>query len=79
MIKLLEVKEVQEGNMKDHITDYIFENSFPLYSEVVEILQAITGYETVEKGKETWLECTHEMIEVTGNTITMRFVKPYCG
>lgn len=79
MVKLLEVKEIQTGNKKDHVTEYIFENDFPQYEEIVKELQKITGYETVEKGKETWLECTHEMVEVAGNTITMRFVKPYCG
>ena len=80
-IKLIETKVVQNGNgtMKDHVVDYIFQNNFPQYEDLVGELQRLAGYETVQKGKEEWLECTHELVEVTANTVTMRFTKPYAG
>lgn len=80
-IKLLDRKVIQEGSgtRKDHIEEFTFLNTFPLYRELVQAVQELTGYETVEKGAEEWLECTHEMIEVTADTVTMRFTKPYAG
>ena len=80
-IKLVETTVVQNGigTRKDHIIDYVFLNTFPDYEELVQAVQELAGYETVEKGKEEWLECTHEMIKVTSDTVTMRFTKPYSG
>ena len=80
-VKLIETKVVQNGNgtMKDHVVDYIFQNNIPQYEDLVGELQRLAGYETVQKGTEEWLECTHEMVEVTSDTVTMRFTKPYCG
>lgn len=80
-VKLLDVKIVQNGvgTMKDHIVDYVFKNTFPDYEDLVQEVQKKTGYKTVEKGQEEWLECTHELIRVTEDEIVIRFTKPYCG
>lgn len=80
-IKLLETIVVQNGigTRKDHIVDYVFLHTFPLYEELVQAVQDIAGYKTVEKGTEEWLECTHEMVKVDADTVTMRFTKPYAG
>ena len=80
-VKLIETKVVQNGRgtTKDHVVDYVFENNFPDYEDLVQAVQKAAGYKSVEKGTEEWLECTHEMVEVTSDTVTMRFTKPYCG
>lgn len=79
MVKLIEEKIISKGSRKDTVIDYVFENNFPSYQNILEELKEITGYESVEKGTEQWLECTHQMTKVTATTVTMRFIKPYCG
>ena len=40
-VKLLDAKIVQNGigTMKDHVVDYIFENTFPDYEDLVQAVQ----------------------------------------
>lgn len=80
-VKLLRKEVIQNGigTMKDHVVDYIFENTFPEYEDLVQAVREISGYMTVEKGQEQWLECTHELIKVTEDEVVIRFTKPYCG
>ncbi|HSH36023.1 hypothetical protein [Schnuerera sp.] len=80
-VKLIETKVVQNGNgtMEDHVVDYIFANTFPDYDDLVQAVREISGYMTVEKGQEEWLECTHELYKITQDEVVIRFKKPYCG
>ncbi len=80
-IKLLRKEIISNGigTMKDHVVDYIFENTFPDYNELVKEVQRLAGYKSVEKGTEEWLECTHELIRVTEDEVVIRFTEPYCG
>ena len=80
-IKLLRKEVISNGigTMKDHVVDYVFENTFPYYEDLVQAVQKNAGYITVEKGQEQWLECTHELIKVTEDEVVIRFTKPYCG
>lgn len=78
-VKLLRKEVIQNGigTMKDHVVDYIFANTCS-YDELVKAVQKLSGYKTVEKGQEEWLECTHELIRVTEDEVVIRFTKPYC-
>ena len=78
-VKLLRKEVVSNGigTMKDHVVDYIFTNTCS-YDELVKAVQKLSGYKTVEKGQEEWLECTHELIRVTEDEVVIRFTKPYC-
>lgn len=80
-IKLLRKEIISNGigTMKDHVVDYVFENTFPKYEDLVQAVRKMSRYMTVEKGQEEWLECTHELIRVTEDEIVIRFVQPYCG
>lgn len=80
-IKLLRKEVISSGigTMKDHIVDYVFTNTFVDYEDLIKEVQRLTGYKSVEKGQEQWLECTHELIRVTEDEVVIRFTKPYCG
>ncbi len=79
-IKLLRKKVISNGigTMKDHVVDYVFANTFVDYEDLVKEVQRLAGYKSVEKGTEEWLECTHELVNITADEVVIRFIKPYC-
>ena len=79
-IKLLRKEIISNGigTRKDHIVDYVFANTFVDYEDLVKEVQRLAGYKSVEKGTEEWLECTHELVNITADEVVIRFIKPYC-
>lgn len=75
---LLKKEVIQNGSMKDHITDYTFKNTFCLYEDLITEVQKLERARSVKKGLETWLECTHEVTMLDEDKIRVRFVFPYC-
>lgn len=69
-IKLMSEKVTSEKPLE---IEYIFENTFPLYQDLEKILSAFTPHNSIDILDWKNEDYTHEMVEVTSDTITMVF------
>lgn len=76
---LLNKEVIKRGSRSDIITDYTFKNNFPLFEDVIKEIQFLEHAQSVLKGTEKWLECTHQLISADEKKIVVRFVFPYSG
>jgi len=78
-IILLNKEIIKNGSRSDHITDYTFKNTCLECKVLILEVQRLERAQSVQKGTEKWLECTHEVRVIDENKIVIRFVFPYCG
>lgn len=67
------------GGRSDIKTFYTFKNTFCSYEDLIKEVQRLENAQSVQKGTEKWLECTHELSASDENVVVIKFVFPYCG